>query len=186
MSVVLRCPNCGTTQAHAGECEACSDGEVRYFCANHDVGIWLEGPVCSRCGAKLGDAPPKAPASRAPRGPASPAGAPDFRPPRRGAPARPLDSDSGTFAPGRAEREEPAEAEVLRREPSLGELLEDLVEERARAGRRYEAEAPWAEPAARRPGFPLGGCLVRVVGLVFLLIAAAIISLFVLFRGFIG
>ena len=56
MSVVLRCPTCGTTQGHAGECEACSEGEVRYFCTNHDEGIWLDGPVCSRCGAKFGDA----------------------------------------------------------------------------------------------------------------------------------
>ena len=36
MSVVLRCPTCGTTQGDAGECEACSEGEVRYFCTNHD------------------------------------------------------------------------------------------------------------------------------------------------------
>ena len=173
MSVVLRCPNCGTTQGHTGECEACSEGEVRYFCTNHDEGLWLDGPACNRCGAKFGDRPreaKKAPMPRTPTVPARPAGTPDFRPPRRPA------------------REERAEPEVLPRTPSLGELLEEITEERARARARYEVEeVPWTERRAepRRPGFPLAGCLIRVVGLVFLLIAAAIIFLFVLFSGFI-
>jgi len=173
MSVVLRCPTCGTTQGHAGECEACSEGEVRYFCTNHDDGVWLDGPACSRCGAKFGDAPKKPPAPRPPAvppRPTRPAGTPDFRPPRRPEPAR------------------PAEPEVLPRTPSLGELLEEITGERARARARYEIEeVPWTERRAepRRPGFPLAGCLVRVAGLVFLLIAAAIIFLFLLFSGFI-
>ena len=29
--VVLRCPNCGTTQAGPGECEACHEAEVAYI-----------------------------------------------------------------------------------------------------------------------------------------------------------
>jgi hypothetical protein len=53
--VVLRCANCGTVQASPGECEACHEGEVRYFCTNHDPGLWLETPVCSACGAKFGE-----------------------------------------------------------------------------------------------------------------------------------
>ena len=91
-------------------------------------------------------------------------------------------------APRRSGREEPAEPEVLPRTPSLGELLEEITEARARGRARYEVEdAPWARRPAepRRPGFPLAGCLVRIVGLVFLLIAAAIIFLFLLFGGFI-
>ena len=69
---------------------------------------------------------------------------------------------------------------------SLGELIEEIARERARTRARYEVEeAPWTEPPARRPGFPLAGCLVRIVGLVFLLIAAAIVFLFLLFGGFI-
>ena len=55
MSVVLRCPTCGTTQGHPGECEACSEGHVRYFCTNHEQGMWLDGPVCTHCGSKFGD-----------------------------------------------------------------------------------------------------------------------------------
>ena len=179
MSVVLRCPTCGTTQAHAGECEACSEGEVRYFCTNHDEAVWLEEPVCGVCGARFGEAPAKRPTSPAPRVPIPPAGAPDFRPPmRRHTPERPRERDFRR-APRPSEREEP---EVLPPTPSLGELLEEFAEERVRArARRDVEEAPWAEPPGRRRGFPVAGCLVRVIGLVFLLIAAAIIFLFLLF-----
>jgi ribosomal protein L40E len=77
MSVVLRCRTCATTQGNAGECEACFEGEVRYFCTNNDEGVWLDGPVCVRCGAKFGDPPRKAPTPRAPTVPTRPAGAPD-------------------------------------------------------------------------------------------------------------
>ena len=52
--VVMRCQNCGTTQAGLGECEACHDGDVRYFCPNHAPGRWLDEPSCSACGARVG------------------------------------------------------------------------------------------------------------------------------------
>ena len=180
MSVVLRCPTCGTTQGHVGECEACSDGEVRYFCTNHDEGTWLEGPVCSRCGARFGARSEK-PWPTVVSTP--PAGAPDFRPRgARRAPGRPPEPDVGSRPPRRSEREEPADSEVA--PPSLGELLREMAEERVRAGARYEPEeVPWAEPRVRRPAFPVGGCLVRIVSLVFLVIVALVILLFVLFGG---
>jgi hypothetical protein len=185
MSVVLRCPACGTTQGRAGECEACFEGGVRYFCTNHDKGIWLDGPVCSRCGGRFGDAPAKPTRSRAPDVPITPAGAPDFRPPaRRRAPEPPPEPDFGRRPPRRFERDAPAEPEVLPRTTSLGELLEKITEGRARTGGRYEAEVPWAEPPARR-GPPLAGCLLRIAGMVFLLIVAAVIFLLMLFGGFI-
>lgn len=186
MSVVLRCPTCGTTQGHVGECEACSEGEVRYFCTNHDEGVWLDGPECGRCGAKFGDAPKEPAPARLPRVRTRPAGAPDFRAPgSRTAPDRPPEPDFGR-RPSRRPEPAPVEPEVLPRTPSLGDLLEEITRERARTRPRYEVEeVPWAEPPARRSGFPLGGCLVRIVGLVFLLIAAAIIFLFLLFGGFI-
>jgi hypothetical protein len=189
MSVVLRCPTCGTTQGDAGDCEACSDGEVRYFCTNHDGGVWLNGPVCGSCGTKFGDPPRKPPTPRTPSVPTRPAGAPDFRPPSRRRATEPSSEPAFGRRPRRAEPEEPAEPEVLPRTPSsLGELLKEITEESARGRARYEVEdAPWAmRPAEpRRPAFPLAGCLVRIVGLVFLLIAAAIIFLFLLFGGFI-
>jgi hypothetical protein len=50
--VVLRCPNCGTTQESPGECDACHEASVRYFCPNHSPGRWLDGPVCAECGAR--------------------------------------------------------------------------------------------------------------------------------------
>ena len=185
MSVVLRCPACGTTQGHAGECEACSEGEVRYFCTNHDEGIWLDGPVCSRCGTKFGAVSSTPPAPRAPSLPTPPSRAPDFRAPSRRRTPEPRGTDFGSRSRTRAEREGPAEPEVLPRTPSLGELLEELTEEHARAGSRHEADVPWAEPRTRRGGFPLGGCLIRIAGLVVLLIAAAILFLLMFFGGFV-
>jgi hypothetical protein len=56
--VVLRCSNCGTVQATTGECEACHEADVRYFCTNHTPGLWLDQPVCGRCGARFGEAAP--------------------------------------------------------------------------------------------------------------------------------
>ncbi len=69
----------------------------------------------------------------------------------------------------------------------LGTLLEAIAAERARSGAggggRYESEPPWEEPRARRRGFRLGGCLLRIGGLMFLLIAAAVIFLLMVFGG---
>ena len=53
-AVVLRCDNCGTSQSALGLCEACHEGQVRYFCKNHDPGRWLDGPKCTQCGAAYG------------------------------------------------------------------------------------------------------------------------------------
>jgi len=67
--VIIRCPNCGTTQGALGECEACHEADTRYFCTNHVPGLWLDGPVCSTCGARYGVAretrrPPPPPRAR--------------------------------------------------------------------------------------------------------------------------
>ena len=181
MSVVLRCPSCGTTQGHAGECEACFEGEVRYFCTNHDEGVWIDGPVCSRCGARFGDAP-RRPSAPPPIRPTRPAGPPDFRSPgARRAPERPA-PESGWRPPSRREPEEP---EVLPRRSSLEELLEEFRTTRGGGGggARYDPGIRWPEPRAPRPGFPIAGCLVRLVSLGFLLLVLFIIFMFVLFGG---
>jgi hypothetical protein len=185
MSVVLRCPTCGTTQGQGGECEACSEGEVRYFCPNHDGGTWLDGPVCSRCGATFAVEPKK---PRTPTVSTPPAGAPDFRPPgARHPPGSRSESDFGGRPRTRTEREAPADPEVLPRTPSLGELLREMIDERARARAGYEAdEVPWVEPRIRPPAFPVGGCLVRIVGLLFLVIVAVVILLSLLFGGLVS
>jgi hypothetical protein len=53
-AVVLRCDNCGTSHSARGECQTCHEGQVRYYCKNHDPGRWLDGPMCTQCGAKYG------------------------------------------------------------------------------------------------------------------------------------
>ena len=87
--VVLRCAHCGTTQSSPGECEACHEGQVRYFCTNHSPGQWLDGQVCSQCGAAYGRPAPR-PASRPP--------IPTPAPERGSAPRR---DTSGTPVPSR-------------------------------------------------------------------------------------
>jgi hypothetical protein len=87
--VVLRCPNCGTTQAAEGQCDACHEASVRYFCRNHNPGVWLEGEACPQCGARFGDPEPA-------RVEAAPVERPEFRPPPvRPAPYRPVDPGAG-------------------------------------------------------------------------------------------
>ena len=188
MSIVLRCPNCGTTQRHGGECEACSEGEVQYFCANHAEGIWLAGPSCSQCGAKVGDPPRRrAPAPPPPPLSTPPAGPPEFRPPTRRRTGG--DSEEPDLAGRRRSREldDPAGADGVPLEPSLVDLLEEITEAHARRRAPRAVEVPpWAEPPRRGIGFPIGGCLVRLFGLGLLLFLAFVIFLFVLFGGLIG
>lgn len=81
--VVLRCPHCGTVKGSPGECEACSEAQVRYFCTNHSPGRWIDAPACPQCGARFGEperppAPPTPPARREP---------PPRRPPPASAPS---------------------------------------------------------------------------------------------------
>lgn len=53
-AVMLRCPNCGTTRATPGECEACHEAQVRHYCNNHRTGLWLKSGTCGQCGAEFG------------------------------------------------------------------------------------------------------------------------------------
>ena len=88
-AVVLRCSNCGTTQSVGGECEACHEAQVRYYCTNHSPGRWLEGQVCSQCGAVYGRSeptlrpskpiPPSRPTSRKSTEASAPSRTGDFR-----------------------------------------------------------------------------------------------------------
>lgn len=189
--VVLRCPNCGTTRATPGECEACHEAQVRYYCTNHKPGIWLEQPACGRCGARFGVA---APPRRAPPRSKSPGKPPPAPPPRRsptpaappprtsaGRPKRvePLGSPwsldprtrpGGARTPG---RDSGAAADPLAR-------LRDILEVAAR-GRR----SPWGVPRvpAPRPALPLLGCLFRLALLIFFLLLMATAGGFMLVGG---
>jgi hypothetical protein len=104
--VVLRCPHCGTTQATPGECEACHEAEVRWFCPNHSPGRWLDAPRCPECGAGVArERPPPPPP------PAPPSRRPSAVPPL-GAPSRPIEPRrprDDPFDRPWGERGEPAE-----------------------------------------------------------------------------
>lgn len=177
--VALRCPACGTTQGRPGECDACTEAEVQYFCSNHTPGLWLEQPKCQACGARFGDAPRTSePASRTSSSrPASPTrrpGAP-LPVPRRGEPAR-----TGRRRPVPPSRVESEDAP----EPSLADLLADITADRGPT--RVEDEAPvWREaaPAVSRAPFAVLGCLGRLALAAFILIVLAVMTLFLLAGG---
>jgi len=95
--VVLRCPNCGTAQSVAGECEACHEAEVRYFCPNHTPGRWLDGPVCAACGARV----EREGAARRTRPPRT-------QPPRRETPREPMATREAARPPLRPTPRRPA------------------------------------------------------------------------------
>lgn len=169
-SVVLRCPTCGTTQNHTGECEACSDADVRYFCTDHSPGLWLTESRCSACGAKFGDAAPATPKST-PRAATRPAvSRPDTRPAPRAA------------EPGRAAPTRPpfrvVEADEADAAPSLAEVLVGMLEEGRRSADTVY-ERPRSEPpmAAAPRTSPVAGCLGRLMLMVLLLVVLALAGL---------
>ena len=158
--VVIRCPNCGTTQASLGECEACHEGDTRYFCENHEPGLWLDAPLCSECGARFGETRERRP---------------ERPPPRSGRRARATPFDRAPLP-----RAEP--------EPSLEELWRDEV--RAPRSAEVEeigtpasrGDFPWP---IELPSAPVGvrfvsagGCLKRLVMLVVILLVLAAMAIF--------
>ena len=155
--VVIRCPNCGTTQGTLGECEACHEAETRYFCTNHEPGVWLEGPECSGCGARFGrdrvaDRPPPPPPRR--RGRVTPSGR--RRPPPRE--REPVIED-----PWRAPARVPRSVEVESvRGPGAG------------GGWRFPAEPPPVDVRV----VTASGCVRRLVMLVLILLVLAALAFF--------
>lgn len=157
-SVVLRCPNCGTTQAAPGECEACHEAQVRYFCTNHDPGQWLTSPKCRQCGSQFGVAEPlrrvAPPPPRPPVQPPLPKVAP--RPPAPFPVPKRRFNPWGTMSapPGRAESEVTA--------GRLRDMLAGLSRRR-----RMPDASPYDMEPARIPA-ARGGCLGRALLLVIL------------------
>ena len=164
--VVLRCPHCGTTRASLGECEACHEAEVRHYCTNHSPGVWLNGPVCSECGARLGDTPKPAP----PR---------PSRPEREKPSAEIPTSERRRWPPEMVgpwtrrrkmppvSHDMPSETTSARpdyRTVTLADLIREAVL-RARKTRPVPPHEP--EPLAVVP--PLAGCLLRSLILMFVL-----------------
>jgi hypothetical protein len=182
MSVVERCPNCGTTQATAGECEACHEAQVRYFCTNHTPGLWLDASTCPSCGARFGESPPaRAPAAPQP----TPSDVPDLafsartrstgparRPEASLPPARPRARSRTPRAGAWSERERPlpADDESLERSasglPPWQKLLLSVLRARYMPSvTTYRARPPAIARSA-------GGCLMRLVMIVVLLFVA--------------
>jgi hypothetical protein len=182
--VVLRCPNCGTTRGTPGECEACHEAQVRYFCTNHTPGRWLDGPACTQCGAAFGE-----PAG--PRAPAPAPAAPTRLPPSARRPARPPATIARPRPPHRSSegpgagptrgsgRSPPPPDDVFGRRddhpagpPSLEEILRDVLR-----GRPIPPPEPRRERVRSR-GLGLGGCLLRLMLMVFAFFLALIGGLF--------
>ena len=180
--VILRCPNCGTAKATPGECEACHEAQVRYYCTNHEPGRWLDAPLCTQCGAKFGDParPPVVPSPPTSVRPPTPAVA--SAPTRKDAPSWWPKAGGGPWG-GRkrlpsAEMEvEAHDARAAERDALMTRLPELLTRASSRIRRRHEeVEVPEA-PAV---GLALGGCLIRALFLaMFLLVAFVIMSVLI-------
>jgi len=189
MSVVRRCPSCGTTRATPGECEACHAAQVRYFCTNHTPGVWLDAPKCPTCGARFGEparrastaAPPVPVRARAVE-PARPPVSPSAPPPpySRAAPA-PRAAPAEAEPWSSRERLAPAGEEELEAGASRMALWQQLLRAAIRA--RYTP----ARTASDRERPPVGrgaaGCLVRLVLLMMLLFLALVVGLFLFGRS---
>lgn len=163
-AVVLRCARCGTTQSSPGECEACHEGQVHYYCTNHTPGRWLDGQVCSQCGVAYGRTDPR------PTPPRPSQRAPDRTTPRkiesapRTSSARDRLSPWGRKSPSPPPREGPYEGdEVVVRAKALRRLHDLLTRSYGRRRMPDDLEMPSHSVA------PLiaGGCL-RMVLMIFL------------------
>ena len=169
--VILRCPNCGTSRGAPGECDACHEAQVRYYCTNHKPGKWLDTPECPTCGAEFGvpmDPTPRPgprPTRARPRTTiASPPPAPRADPPpsiSRDGPG-PWGSRGTLPSPdaGLDVGDGRASAPELRRARML-----EILRTASRVGRGAAGRTRDAAPVV----VPLGGCLMRFVLLVVLL-----------------
>jgi hypothetical protein len=156
MSVVLRCPNCGTTGSDTGECAACHDAEVRYFCNNHTPGLWLDASLCSACGARFG-VPDRSPPVVAP-------------PSARTRSSKPPPTSASTRAPVRPRTREPSFPVEDERAPLRTPLWQALLQAALRA--RYLTPRTFPHRERTPIGRGVGGCLGRLVVLVLLLLLA--------------
>ncbi|GEO17989.1 hypothetical protein [Microvirga aerophila] len=173
--VILRCPNCGTSKTTPGECDACHEAQVRYYCTNHKPGRWLDASACPQCGAKFGD--PVRPPAR----PVPPAAA--TRPKATVTPPVPSRADPPPSSPrtgakpwGSRERERSPAPEIeagseptSAREIRTARMLE-ILRAASRAGRMSRG-GTYTTSEAPPVGAALGGCLTRfVIIVIFLLV----------------
>lgn len=183
MSVVLRCPNCGTSRPTPGECEACHEAQVRYFCNNHTPGLWLSARTCPSCGAGFGAPAPvrkSPPAPVLPRAPALRAPATSSAPPVSYSRTDPTEAAPGVV--GRRERSPSVREDVL--EPSSPAMApwQRILQVALRARFTPSVVEPGREPAPRLAR-SASGCLRRLVLLVVFLVVALVIALFLFGRA---
>ena len=199
-AVVIRCPNCGTTQGALGTCDTCHEAEAAYFCPNHVPGRWIDGPACADCGARLGMGAPS-PATGPVSPPPSARRPVEWRPPRRARPAAPGSTPPVRSRPRPGELDEPArgaardpgeiDPRVLEgMDPRFVEWLEHM---RRRGGPldgpADPREAPpglTIDPAAAVRGVARGaiGCVGRLVMVVIVIAILAMLMLGGFFGGY--
>jgi hypothetical protein len=180
--VILRCPNCGTAKTSPGECEACHEAQVRYYCTNHKPGRWLDAPVCPQCGATFGE-PIRPPAGTFP--PAAPS-RPKTAPPAPTRSETPPAPRASVRPWGRRERERPPEPRLGAEDgsastgdPRAARMLE-ILRAASRAS-RLSRGATYTTPEAPPVGAVLGGCLMR-----FILLMMFLLILFTLMVSLLG
>jgi hypothetical protein len=168
--VVLRCPNCGTRADGGGECDACHEAAVRYFCTNHDPGSGWRAAPARAAGARFGEAAPAPKPAPAPPRPAARPAAPRAEPEFRPTPSRPRPTRDpwgpGGATPPRADMPSSVDAEAAARK--WLEMLEGLSR---RPSGRDRGGGFERVPAPR----PRGGCIGRLLVLLLTLLALAII-----------
>jgi hypothetical protein len=161
--VVLRCSNCGTVQASTGECEACHEAQVRYFCTNHTPGLWLDVSACPQCGARFGEYSPTA----TPKRTTATKPVPD-RPRSSPETARPAPDPEDELGPWDTMPSPSLDGDPRERfrRPTLGTLLEAIVyADRARR-RREVRSIDASDTPVHAPG---SGCVRRLLLLALLL-----------------
>ncbi len=170
--VVLRCPNCGTTRALPGECDACHEAEVRFFCTNHKPGHWLKSAQCPDCGARFGESAKSSPPEATPVDPQAPL--PSRRPRQTIEPARTPSTLGGSGAGGSPTTDVPSDAdEDLRRKQALRKVIMARLPELLGPTRRRPPEDPDLVYHSGRSSLPnVGGFVARALFLVvFIMIA---------------
>jgi hypothetical protein len=193
VSVVQRCPNCGTTRATPGECEACHEAQVRYFCTNHTPGVWLPSSQCPQCGARFGEPARRAPVPTAARAPVVKRAPPADH-------ARARTSSPPAYAPSPPPSVSHAEWRGAERMPATTDPREDELGAGgspaamwqkvllAALRSRYLPSTTTPHPARPRLARGAGGCVMRLLVIGLLLLLALVSAIFVfgqaLLRGF--
>jgi hypothetical protein len=181
--VILRCPHCGTSRSTPGECQACHEADVRFYCTNHTPGRWIDAERCPDCGARFGDPPPApTPPPSRPRVP------PERRAERPAAPVRP----TAPVPPRPTPPTSPPRPTTF--PPRRGSFPGPWGRPRARPAEPRPEPARWPPfsipPSRRRPpldddeafrpvvvpmGLAMGGCMVRMLILLFMAVLTFVI-----------